>query len=303
MSTYQCGNTPIISTLIDLQEDLANAFLSEMLLKKSDFISALRTRIDKEEEIEHITIEIKKTRESLEKDPINDVYNAFTNTLSDYLSVGMIHQNSVDEIKNMFSNEKTFDCKEFITLINYTLLSESQIKEEDIAKIITRLEKNDSKSIAIVKVLQSNNPSKTLLCALFYIHYQNEYLHFLIDKLKDLKESEVQPSLQNEIETKGSNKEFTTARQVLAIHYLMEELNVFAKADKTEVARFIQFLTGKETGVSKINDTTIYKKVKSPFSKNDKQLESDLRFIRIYFEKLGLISITDKINKEINSKE
>lgn len=110
-------------------------------------------------------------------------------------------------------------------------------------------------------------------------------------------------NMENSVDEKGIKKEFTTARQVLAVYYLMEELNVFKNADKTDVARFIQFLTGKEAGVSKINDTTIYKKVKSPLSKNDKQLESDLQFIRKHFEKLGLNSITDKINKEINSKE
>lgn len=103
--------------------------------------------------------------------------------------------------------------------------------------------------------------------------------------------------------TKESNKEFTTARQVLAIHYIMEYMGVYQNTDKTEIARFIQFLNGKETGVSKINNTTIYKKLKSPFSRDNKTLEADLQFIRIYFEKLGIQSIFDKINKEIGSND
>lgn len=125
----------------------------------------------------------------------------------------------------------------------------------------------------------------------------------LMYRYKELIEPELS-SLQNTVETKTEKKEFTTARQVLAIHYLLQELKVSSNTvDKTEIARFIQFLTGKETGVSKIKDTSIYKKVKSLLSKNDRQLELDLQFIRIYFEKLGLNDITDKINKEIRSKE
>lgn len=103
---------------------------------------------------------------------------------------------------------------------------------------------------------------------------------------------------------KESNKDFTTARQVLAITYLLEELNINRNSTSlTEIANFIQFLTGKETGVAKINDTTIYKRVKQPFSKTDKAAENDLQYIRTYFEKLGLQSIVSKLNKEIGSKE
>ncbi|MFM7023097.1 MAG: hypothetical protein ACKOXB_08975 [Flavobacteriales bacterium] len=70
----------------------------------------------------------------------------------------------------------------------------------------------------------------------------------------------------------------------------------------TEKARFIQFLTGREWG-TKIKDTNIYKKVKSPLSKKDKALTVDLQFIRDHFEKLGLTEIVKKVAKEITSRE
>ena len=110
-------------------------------------------------------------------------------------------------------------------------------------------------------------------------------------------------SKQTKTPTNELNKEFTTSRQVLAIHYLFEELKVYAVTDKTEVAKFIQFLTGKETGVAKIGDTTIYKKLKSPLPETDKGILKDLQFIRMYFEKLGFQNIVNQINKEINSRE
>lgn len=102
---------------------------------------------------------------------------------------------------------------------------------------------------------------------------------------------------------KEISDESTTRRQVLAIHYLMNELDVYKDTDKTEIAKFIQFLNGKETRNPKINNTNIYKYLKNPLSTGDKGIESDLQFIRLYFVKLGLFSIVDKIDKEIKSRK
>lgn len=102
-------------------------------------------------------------------------------------------------------------------------------------------------------------------------------------------------------EQNSGNPEFTTSRQVLAMHYLFEYCNV-VNIDTTEKARFIQFLTGREVNAKNIGNTNIYKKLKSPFPQSEKTLINDLQFIRTYFEKLGLIEIVSKINKEIGTK-
>lgn len=101
---------------------------------------------------------------------------------------------------------------------------------------------------------------------------------------------------------KANKKEFTTARQVLAIHYLLEYCKV-PNIDNTAKARFIQFLTGRESGASNIKDTTIYKKVRKPFSTDNKTLNEDLNFIRKYFEDLGLSEIAKAITNEISKSE
>lgn len=103
------------------------------------------------------------------------------------------------------------------------------------------------------------------------------------------------------IEQNTGNPEFTTSRQVLAMHFLFEHCNV-NNVDTTDKARFIQFLTGREINAKSIANTNIYKKLKSPFPASDKALTIDLQFIRNYFEKLGLIEIVNKINKEIGTK-
>lgn len=133
-----------------------------------------------------------------------------------------------------------------------------------------------------------------------------KYKEFLQEKYQPIAEQFFKTYKNEEVidEIKETNKEFTTARQVLAITYLLNELNINREnTSLTEIAKFIQFLTGRETKALKINDTTIYKRVKQPLSKTDNAVEKDLQFIRPFFEKLGLQSIINKLNKEIGSKE
>ena len=88
------------------------------------------------------------------------------------------------------------------------------------------------------------------------------------------------------------NKEFTTARQVLAFHYILKYCQV-KNVDNTEKARFIQFLTGK-------NYDNIYKRVQSPLSGTDKYITEDLKFVRVYFEKLGMKEVVKMITNELS---
>ncbi|MFP5265563.1 MAG: hypothetical protein ACLGJB_27050 [Blastocatellia bacterium] len=109
--------------------------------------------------------------------------------------------------------------------------------------------------------------------------------------LEILSESRKEPQAESEAVTR--NPEFTTARQVLAIHYLLQYRQM-TQATNADVARFIEFLTGK-------NNKNIYKRVCNPLGSRDKELTDDLRFIRAFFEKLGLTEIVKMINNEINS--
>lgn len=134
------------------------------------------------------------------------------------------------------------------------------------------------------------------------VNYYDDLIEQLIDRYEKIAVKTTQPEIENEesisLET---NKEFTTTRQVLAVHYLLDYCDVRG-IDSTAKARFIQFLTGKEIGAANIKNTTIYKRVRSPFVKNDKKLVEDLQFIRKYFEELGLKEIAESITKEINTK-
>ena len=69
----------------------------------------------------------------------------------------------------------------------------------------------------------------------------------MIETVKEDLDLPTDPVFQEERESPKKTKEFTTARQVLAVHYLMKCLNV--QVDKTEIAQLIVFLTGKNSVV------------------------------------------------------
>ncbi len=105
-------------------------------------------------------------------------------------------------------------------------------------------------------------------------------------------------NLEPEPETSIKNKEFTTRRQVLAIYYMLNELDKNTNSiDRTVKSRFIHFLTGK-------NESNIYKTLSESHKglendKNNKSAIRDLEFVRQYFENMGLTAIAQKISNDM----
>jgi hypothetical protein len=99
------------------------------------------------------------------------------------------------------------------------------------------------------------------------------------------KEYPIESKSTNDVEVSEQNSrktELTLTRQVLAFHYLFQHLNV-SDIDFTEKARFIQFITGRETNSKTIGSTNIYKRIKSPLQLDDNNLIKDLQFVRNYY--------------------
>ncbi len=136
-----------------------------------------------------------------------------------------------------------------------------------------------------------------------FLKYKNSLLANLESLRFRMRNKFISNGSNFEIQNGIEKKEFTLARQVLMVHYLLKNLGISPDINKTEIARFIQFLTGKELNSKNIKNTNIYKKVGSPFSLTDKATQKDLQFIRSYFENLGLNDIVNQINAEINSNK
>ncbi len=127
----------------------------------------------------------------------------------------------------------------------------------------------------------------------------------IIQPIETNTQSENNPAIETELPpetTAKGNPAFTTSRQVLAIYYLLNEIDRkgINQVDKTEKAKFIEFLTGK-------NYNNIYKALSNPFKgldrKNPKSFLNDMEYVSNHFEKLGLQSIVQKINADARQEE
>jgi hypothetical protein len=90
------------------------------------------------------------------------------------------------------------------------------------------------------------------------------------------------------------NPEFTTNRQVLALGYMLKHLGV-KNVDKTVQANFIEFLTDK-------NNKDIYDRVRSFDTTIYNKGGEDARYVKDWFEKLGLTEIVKEIDMMLDKK-
>ena len=100
---------------------------------------------------------------------------------------------------------------------------------------------------------------------------------------------------------------YTISRQVMTMNFMLEELGLQeAYTSKTHVARLIHLAAGKKCPQN-LDNSNIYKKLKSPFLKLEKDILSDLNFVMSHFENLstdgsvGIQHIVSKIRKQIES--
>jgi hypothetical protein len=199
--------------------------------------------------------------------------------------LGRKFENSIKSVRKEFSNNQEPDNSRIVDEtdeLKFSFIvseneSTNQLELENISTI------SDENAVSEKKLIEFSDEELVRIFSEFKA-YQRFY-----EFLNSQKQDEISESELSEIPEKS--KDFTTARQVLAVHYLLKYAQV-KNVDKTEIARFIQFLTGK-------NYDNIYKKLQNPFKINDKFLKEDLRFIRDYFERLGMSEVVRMINGEM----
>ncbi len=135
-----------------------------------------------------------------------------------------------------------------------------------------------------VNELSTKEPTLHFVVAAKAFDHYREYLE------SKLKENE--PSAPKE----SKNPDFTLARQVLAVHYLLEFCQVKG-IDHTKKAAFIEFLTEK-------NPKNIYEAVRSPLAtKAGDFRRKDLKYIRVFFDNLEMRGIVQMIDNELDKPE
>ena len=145
----------------------------------------------------------------------------------------------------------------------------------------------------VYKYHLDNECNNTLNCAL------NQSWDRRIALAKDMLQraqppTETKPEIESQ-PVNEKNKEFTTARQVLALHFIFEQLQIRStEIDRSLKAKFVEFLTSK-------NYKNIYDALENPFITKDKNFRfDDLKYIRDYFESLGLSEIVKGINNQLD---
>ena len=97
------------------------------------------------------------------------------------------------------------------------------------------------------------------------------------------------------------DKEFTKARQLLTIHYLLKAgwgIEPRSSHPVSAIVRFAHLLTG--TKFTNLQNSDLYKKyTQIPHYKTGEQLITDLKFIRPYFEELHIVNAVQLIDEEI----
>lgn len=162
-----------------------------------------------------------------------------------------------------------------------------------------------------------------LLLVKYHDFLKNGKIEILLNKYisEKIPENAI-PDLQNEKTTKlksekneklKNNTEYTQSRQVLAIYYFLIYLKIEnAFLNKADFGRLIHLFSGvdlpiAENGSEKLDNSVLYKKVKSLFGKTDKASFQDLQFVLNHFKKLstnksdGINEIIGLIEKDIES--
>ena len=163
--------------------------------------------------------------------------------------------------------------------------------------------KNKNIDIALTEVFKENkilpikNGIVTIATLLAYKNFIDDLENEIPNEDNEfyLESDEDEKKVKKEV-----NTEFTLKRQILAITYLLKNSG-FKAIDNTTTARFIQFLTNRESSTKAIKNTRIYKDLRNTLS-SKKQLLKDLDFILEHFKKLGLENIVNEINKDKNKK-
>ena len=203
-----------------------------------------------------------------------------------------------DFVKEKFLNEIKKEYRRFekdSLPIDLTLFVKAKDKQKE--------NKNKNIDIALTEVFKENkilpikNGIVTIATLLAYKNFIDDLENEIPNEDNEfyLESDEDEKKVKKEV-----NTEFTLKRQILAITYLLKNSG-FKAIDNTTTARFIQFLTNRESSTKAIKNTRIYKDLRNTLS-SKKQLLKDLDFILEHFKKLGLENIVNEINKDKNKK-
>jgi hypothetical protein len=138
-----------------------------------------------------------------------------------------------------------------------------------------------------------------IVSEVFYLHFQSKLNQVLQEEYKRLiPEKDYVNAIIDEDTDHPKKKQFTTARQCLALHYLFKSAGV-KNVDSTAKATFAQFFLCKELNAIQISNTNIYKRINQPLMENNITNIENLKFVKKIFQSVDLQDIAKEIQNEI----
>ncbi|MGQ0828309.1 MAG: hypothetical protein ACT4ON_07935 [Bacteroidota bacterium] len=232
---------------------------------------------------------------------VNDNYKAFISFFETHNKLGHSINSAIRLLRRQKNEVTTIDNSSFKSVPN----SSSQTDIHFFKKIKVKGEKNatvNGKESNPFKNKWSNHFSqqtdKELITEYASWKAKKRFYEFLQSELMQLQSGSISETAVQET-TIIKNKDHTTRRQTLAIYYLDLHFKVNCEGKDAALIRFIQFLTDKNIdNITKIFRNPLKNSEKKKI-RADEELLKDLKYIRTYFEDLGLTSVVKKIDDDI----
>lgn len=261
---------------------------------KNNFISKLNVCENKKEQYKCITEEISNIHFKNGNVLFEEIYNLINLPKSLILSNKNNFIESFPQLIKLFSSKNSIQSNELYSIMDKSIVVEIETSEANYLSYSKVLKENEKINGSLENIENGLKSFEGFIYIIVALYYRKLYLEYLSRLDEELSKSVAE---NNNI----TANEIIEHRQALAIIYLLGELNVnSSNTDKTEIAKFIRFLQGKDLNV-KISNTNLYKRIGNPLDKSDKNIKSDLCFILTFFEKLNLNNVVKEINKDINS--
>ncbi len=161
--------------------------------------------------------------------------------------------------------------------IKYLTEISTEYQQQDDFFDLARVPFDDKCKLEMLKLLRLENFEKTL-------------------KPKTDSQARLKADAQSRDEVSPRNREFTMARQTLAMYFLLQ----YAKAEcpNTDKADFIAFLTGKSRERIRQTLSHLYQTKEENYTK----WEKDMKYVRKHFEALGLSEVVKMIDNELSAE-
>ncbi len=218
----------------------------------------------------------------------------------------LTYQNKKHKLLGIIKLPITKECHRFskngkllsITKYTHSVNFEKYSKKAELHEYYSISSKEVEKCTGFIRLQRlyhfCSDLSKRKVAKMFIKLTAREEFEEFLKSPKDFAEKVEETKVELAFETKYGD-ESTTARQVLVMHYIFKTLGVH-QSDATKRARIVQFLNNK-------NWDSIYNRTRSPLRANETELKKDLLAIKPLFQKVGLTSVVEQIEKEINSSE